>query len=493
MATDIVLTAINARYVHPSFGARCLLANMGELRPRTRLLEFDLRVPAADIAAEILAEAPRIVGLGVYVWNLERVRQVLSLVKGAEAGPVCVVGGPEVGFGTGPQAVVEAADYALCGEADAAFADLCRAVLSGHPPTEKLHPAPLPDLATLRMPYTLYEDEDLAHRLVYVETSRGCPYRCTYCLSALEERVRTWPLEACLAAFDDLLNRGARRFKFVDRTFNLDFDRCTAVMDFFLARHRPGLEVHFEMVPTRFPADVRDRLRRFPPGSLRLEVGVQTFAPDVARRIERPQDNRRIEDTFRFLREETTALVHADLIAGLPGESLASFGAGFDRLLAMGPREIQVGLLKRLRGAPIVRQEAAFEMAFDDAPPYPLLHSRDLDPASVQRLDRFARYWERLANRGRFPRALPLLWENGASPFQSFLGFSDWLYRRLGRTHTVTLDALAEALWDYLVEACRHPQDRVSAAIVEDYTENGRRRSPAFLGRKAGAHAQGGG
>ena len=481
MTPDILLVAINAKYVHPSLGARYLLANLGELRSRAVLVEFDLRAPAGEIVANLLARSPRIVGLGVYVWNVELANEVLERLKAEDPGVTCIVGGPEVSHETEDQRICSLADYVVRGEGEVTFAELCREVLQGNRPAERVRAAPLPDLDRLTLPYDLYQEEDLAHRLVYVETSRGCPFRCEYCLSSLDPCVRTWPLDACLAAFDDLLDRGARRFKFVDRTFNLSFDRCAAVMDFFLARHRPGLEVHFEMVPSRFPAELRERLRAFPPGSLRLEIGVQTFNPEVARRIQRPQDNTRIEETFLFLRDETHARVHADLIAGLPGEDMDSFGAGFDRLLALGPREIQVGLLKRLRGVPIVRHDAAFGMVYDDAPPYPLVRNRDLGADEVLSMDRFARYWERIANRHRFARALPLLWGDGRSPFEAFMAFSDWLYLRAGRTHALSLDAVTEGLLDYLVDGAGVSDVRALEALQADYCDNGRRRCPPFL------------
>ena len=148
-----------------------------------------------------------------------------------------------------------------------------------------------------------------------------------------------------------------RQFKFVDRTFNLNLATSRALLQFFLDRGRPGLFAHFEMIPDRLPEPLREVIARFPPGALQFEVGIQTFNPRVAELISRRQDFARLADNLRFLREHTGVHVHADLIVGLPGESLESFGEGFDRLLALGPQEIQVGMLKRLRGTPIVRHD----------------------------------------------------------------------------------------------------------------------------------------
>ena len=160
-------------------------------------------------------------------------------------------------------------------------------------------------------------------------------------------------------------------------------------------------------------------IARFPPGALQFEVGVQTFNAEVAERISRRQDYARLEDNLRFLREQTGVHIHADLIAGLPGESLESFAAGFDRLVALGPHEIQVGILKRLRGTPIVRHDAEWQMVYNPHPPYEILQNRLIDFATMQKLRRFARYWDLVGNSGNFVETTPLIMEQsrtGVSP-----------------------------------------------------------------------------
>ena len=166
------------------------------------------------------------------------------------------------------------------------------------------------------------------------------------------------------------------------------------------------------MVPDRLPAALREVIARFPPGALQFEVGVQTFNAEVAERIARRQDYERLEDNFRFLRGQTGVHIHADLIAGLPGESLESFAAGFDRLIALGPHEIQVGILKRLRGTPIVRHDAEWQMVYNPHPPYEILQNRLIDFATMQKLRRFARYWDLVGNSGNFVETTPLIWSN---------------------------------------------------------------------------------
>jgi radical SAM superfamily enzyme YgiQ (UPF0313 family) len=338
---DIVLATLNAKYIHAGFGLRYLLANLGELRPRAALAEFVVKQRPLEIAERILALEPRIVGLGVYIWNVAPTTELVALLKKIRPDLVVILGGPEVSYETDQQEIVRLADHTITGEGDLAFAEVCRAILAGQPPAQKIIPAPLPDLARIALPYDEYTADDIAHRVIYVEASRGCPFECEFCLSSLDIPVRQFPLEPFLAALDRLLARGVLHFKFVDRTFNLNLAVSRRILGFFLERLRPGLFLHFEMIPDRLPAELRELIGRFPPGSLQLEVGVQTFNPTVAAAISRRQDYARLEENFRFLREQTGVHLHADLIVGLPGETVESFAAGFDRLVGLRPQEIQ--------------------------------------------------------------------------------------------------------------------------------------------------------
>ena len=445
---DIVLATLNAKYPHCAFGLRYLLANLGELRPRAGLLEFDINQRPLDIAEQILQQQPQIVGLGVSVWNATPSAQLVADLKRLRPDLIVVLGGPEVSHETDQPEICRHADFIITGEADLAFADLCRQLLAGTRPPDKVIAAVPPDLAQLALPYELYDERDLAHRVIYVEASRGCPFTCDFCLSALPVPVRAFPLEQFLPAMQSLLDRGCRHFKFVDRTFNLNIKTSAAILEFFLARNRPGLFLHFEMIPDHLPAALRQLIQRFPPGALQFEVGIQTFNEAVAARINRRQDNAAAEENLRWLRAETGVHVHADLIVGLPGEDVASFAAGFDRLVATRPQEIQIGILKRLRGAPIARHDADWDMVYSANPPYEILQTKVVDFLTMQRLRRFARYWDLIANSGNFPDAFPAL-----AGFHEFLKFSDWLYGETRQTHAIARARLAELLTRYFHEA----------------------------------------
>jgi radical SAM superfamily enzyme YgiQ (UPF0313 family) len=473
----IVLTTLNARYSHAALGLRYLLANLGELQAQTEIAEFVVTDPPEDVVERLLARAPRIVGLGVYIWNAEASLKVAGLLKRVAPEVLLVLGGPEVSHETGEQAIAALADHVIAGPADLAFAELCRQLLRGERAPRLIQAEP-PPLDRLALPYRHYGEDDIAHRVLYVEASRGCPFTCEFCLSALDKTAKPFPLERFLEEMHALYARGARRFKFVDRTFNLNPRISLAILEFFLERLDERLFLHFEMIPDHLPERLKQAIAQFPPGSLQLEIGIQTFDGEVQARIGRRQDNAKTEANLRWLRQHSHAHLHTDLILGLPGEDLATFGASFDRLVALDPHEIQVGILKRLRGAPIARHSAAYDLRYSPAPPYTVLSSDRLSFAELQRMGRFARYWDLIGNSGRFVRARRLLL--GEAPFGRFLGFSDWLYATLGRTHQIAADRLYDLVHLWLIEHGT-PADQASEVLARDFRDSGMRSVPAFL------------
>ena len=217
----IVLSTLNARYAHASLGLRYLLANMDELQPQTRLVEFVIGARTADMVEKLLAHAPRIIGFGVYIWNVDETTRLVAMLKRVAPQVKIILGGPEVSHESSAQPIVALADYLITGWGDVSFAQLCRQILDGPQPLMKIHAGVQPPLADIALPYQLYSDTDIAQRTLYVEASRGCPFKCEFCLSALDKTA--WPFDAdrFLVELEVLHARGARRFKFVDRTFNL--------------------------------------------------------------------------------------------------------------------------------------------------------------------------------------------------------------------------------------------------------------------------------
>ena len=485
----ILLSTLNARYAHASLGLRYLLANMGELQSITSLQEFVIGARTTDLVEKLLAHKPRIIGFGVYIWNVEETTKLVALLKRVAPEIVIILGGPEVSHEHSDQEIVRLADYLVTGWGDITFPRLCREVLHGPKPLMKVHAGEQPPMSDIALPYTLYTDEDIAHRTLYVEASRGCPFKCEFCLSSLDKTAWPFELERFLAELESLHARGARLFKFVDRTFNLNVKTSLRIMQFFLdkleAQPDDPVYAHFEVVPDHLPDALKESILRFPAGTLQFEIGIQSFNPEVQALVSRRQNNEKAAENIRWLCQHSQAHLHVDLIAGLPGEDLGSFARGFDKLWALKPHEIQFGILKRLRGTPIIRHTEAFGMVYDPHPPYTILATDRVDFATMQRLVRFARYWDLVANSGRFAHTLNMVL--GAAPFERFMALSDWLYANTDATHRIALDRLAGLVTRWLVLQ-GWPEPEVRVAMARDYAGKTRHAEPE--GKKAAPQRQ---
>ncbi|WP_226449374.1 B12-binding domain-containing radical SAM protein [Ferribacterium limneticum] len=488
----VILCTLNAKYIHASLGLRYLLANMGrhgggDLRARTVLREFTIARPVQEVVDALLAElgepvdgVPQIIGFGVYIWNVVPSTEVVRRLKQARPTLKIVLGGPEVSYEWEDQEIVRLADHLITGWGDVSFPKLCRALRYGPQPLMKVIPGEQAALEEIDLPYGEFSVDDLAHRLLYVEASRGCPFKCEFCLSSLDKTAWAFEPARFLAALETLYLRGARNFKFVDRTFNLKIDSSLTILQFFLDRLTPDLFLHFEVIPDHLPERLKEMIARFPPGVLQFEVGIQTFNPEVQQAISRRQENAKTCENLAWLVNHSHAHLHTDLIFGLPGETLSSFSDGFDRLYALRPHEIQLGVLKRLRGTPIARHSAAYGMSYDTEPPYTVQQTAAVDALTVQRFTRLARYWDLLANSGRFKASLAVLLD-GPSPFTAFLAFSDWLWQTSSQTSRLTPEKLVDHLFDYLTTVIGHEKESIRLTLLADYQASGARANPTCL------------
>jgi hypothetical protein len=469
---EIILTTINAKWIHPSLALRLLKANLNFLEDRCGIIEFALRQPLVEIVAPILAFHPRILGISVSIWNhtvtlqmLKELRSIWALDK-TELKPVVVLGGPEVSHLPPEAGIFEYADYVIRGEGEIAFRELCENILTeGYKPPQKTTQfieAGKVSLDGIKNAYHLYTGEDIDKKLIYVESSRGCPYKCEFCLSADKDRngkhdaVREFSLEPFFTEMSGLVQRGAKTFKFLDRTFNINIDRTVEICEFFLEKIEEQKEpfvVHFEMVPSLFPQKLLEILARFPPGTLRLEIGIQSLNAEVVSRIGRPSDPEKELKNLRTLREKTNAIIHADLIAGLPGEDMVSFGRGFDRLFhalydsngnsysEQKPRnEIQLGILKLLLGTPIIRHNDNFNMKYNPAPPYEIEETSTMSASEIRQIKNYARFWEILVNRGL------INFKKRESVFNDFIALSNSLLSHFGRNWGIDRNELLEVV-----------------------------------------------
>ncbi|MGV6851089.1 MAG: DUF4080 domain-containing protein [bacterium] len=477
----ILLCTLNARYIHCSLGLRYLKANIGDWYDQTEIKEFTINQRAIDMAEIILDKNPKIVGFGVYIWNVAQTTELIAILKSLRPELLIVLGGPEVSFETESSPTFGYADYIIQGQGDFAFKTLCDDLLADQASKKadiicstktssevaaRIISAPIFKPQKLKLPYSLYSDEDIRQRVLYVEASRGCPFKCEFCLSSLDKTSQAFQIDEFLTEMECLYQRGARHFKFIDRTFNLQIKTCQKILNFFLSKPLDGLFLHFELIPDRLPDALKELIVQFPAGSLQFEVGIQSFNQDVQQKISRKQNHARTVENLRYLRQHTKVHLHTDLIAGLPGEDLQSFARGFNELVALNPQEIQVGILKRLRGTPIIRHSNNDQMCFNPNPPYTVLSTKDMDSHTLFRINRFARYWDIIANSGRFAYLMPQLLAD--QPFKHFMILTDWLFSETDQTHKIALPRLFKLLYRFLLDQ-QWPVD----GLLKDYAASG--------------------
>ncbi|MEA3552965.1 MAG: DUF4080 domain-containing protein [Campylobacterota bacterium] len=476
--SDIILTTLNGRYSHSSIGLRYLYANLKELQEKASIKEYVINERMQDIAEKILSYEPKIIGIGVYIWNVSDVYELLEIIKKVSPDTVVILGGPEVSY-TPFRVDLSKADYIIQGEGEVQFYNLCKDILENVDIDNKIFPPQILDLESIELPYKYYNDNDVQNRYIYVEAARGCPFSCEFCLSSIDKQVRNFDIDELLNQFETLWSRGVRNYKFIDRTFNLNIDMANKLIDFFLQKDE-AYTVHFEVIPDHFPQKLKDKIKQFPAGSLQLEIGIQTLKKDIAKNIKRNLNIPKIKENIAFLENETKAHIHLDLIIGLPGESIESFGENLDYLCSLSNSEVQVGVLKKLSGTTLNRHDEIFGMVYSDIPPYDIL-SNDLIPfEKMQKMKRFSRYWDLVYNSGNFTNSFNYLVKDG-SVYEIFYDFTIWLYSQTHSTWQISLDRLAKFLFDYMVTKQNKKQQEVADILVSDILKVGGRKLPKFL------------
>ncbi len=446
----ILLLSLNARYHHTSFAMRYLKANLFELSEHAEIKEFAIAKPVEEILAEITKKNPKILALGIYIWNQVVAQNLLLLVKEKMPNTKIILGGPQF-FGV-PQnnPLYQLADHVVIGEGEVSFYELIKKIINNEH-LNKVIESKKVDLSKLLLPYDLYNDEDIKNRQIFFETSRGCPFGCHFCISALDHQVRFFDIEIVLKELQLLWDKGVRTYKFIDRTFNLDDKRCLLILDFFLKKKPEQFFIHFEIVPELLSLSLKEKLQEFEPETIQLEAGIQSFNTQVCKRIGRKLNIDKVKENISFLINYTKVHLHSDLIIGLPGETIESIADGFDQLITLKVSEIQVGILKKLPGALIAEHDQKFQMNYSSDPPYEIISNSMLNEKQITELKHFAKYFDIFFNSGHFRQSIEKLLDN-KSPFEEFLKFSNWMWEKTKRLHSISLDLKKDLLLEYLPE-----------------------------------------
>lgn len=442
----VLICCLNSKYIHASLAPWCLAAGVkayGKAPCNVKVTESTINKPVSDFVEKIVSEKPQVVSFSCYIWNIEKTLEVCKAVK-ERTDAVTVLGGPEVAYRA--EAVLQKynfVDYVLSGEGEESYPALLDAVyfnsslecVNGLTYRKEGEIIVVPEKTYEGTPPSPYSEEffeNLGGRISYIETGRGCPYRCAFCLSGRCSSLRFFDMEKVKADIIRLANSGTKIVKFVDRTFNADYKRANEIFNFIISNSGvlfpENVCFHFEIAGDILKEDTFKILESAPKGLFQLEIGMQSFNEDTLKAINRKTDSKRLIENIKRLVTFGNMHIHIDLIAGLTGEDITSFERSFDIGYSLGANMLQMGFLKLLYGADMRENPEKYPCSYNEKPPYEVTETPWLSKEDVLKLKKTEDALERLYNSGRFLFTLNfLINETGFTPFKLFSAFGEYV------------------------------------------------------------------
>lgn len=436
-----VIIALNSKYIHSSLAPWYLKANCTPDCGEVKVMEFSINEMIDSILSEIYEENCDIAAFSCYIWNIREVLKIADNLKKVLPKVKIILGGPEVSFCAYEIMQKNSCiDYILSGEGEEAFAKLLRhfsnpsitlnsikslTYREGENIVGGQEYALVEDLNTIKSPYSEAMLESIGNKIVYYESSRGCPFNCSYCLSSTFKGVRYLDLERVKSDILRFMEKGIKMVKFIDRTFNCNVERAKQIFSFIIEKAGATC-FHFEAAADLFDEEMIAILSKAPTGLIQFEIGVQTTNAKTLEAINRKTNLKQVFDNVQKLNSLKNIHLHLDLIVGLPYEHYQSFQKSFNDVYALKPHHLQVGFLKLLNGS-IIRKEAdKYDYKFRDYPPYEVLSSDCLSYGEISKLKNIEDMVERYLNSGRFVKTLDYLIKAFASPFDFYEKLSDY-------------------------------------------------------------------
>ena len=463
-----LLAAFNAKYIHSNPGLYSMRACVPETeRDHVEIAEYTINHQEEDILADLYRRQPDAVGFSCYIWNWKLIREILTELPKILPDTEIWLGGPEVTY-DGPGLLREFPQVTgiMVGEGEVTFREVLeqylreaetagqseqqpesdstehqvadrRGTVAGKSVVERFGQIPglclasgytaprdLTDLTTL--PF-LYENmEPFTNRIIYYETSRGCPYRCSYCLSSIDKKVRLRDISVVKRELQFFLDQNVKQVKFIDRTFNCDHKHAMEIWQYIYEHDNGVTNFHFEISADILREEEIALLNRFRPGLAQLEIGVQSTNPETIRAIHRVMDVDKLEKIVAAIHRGQNIHQHLDLIAGLPYEDYESFGRSFDRVYGMQPEQLQLGFLKVLKGSDMHVHAQEYGIRYLEQPPYEVLYTNWISYGEIRRLKRIEEMVELYYNSGQFTHTLPVLEKAFPGPFAMYEALADY-------------------------------------------------------------------
>lgn len=485
---NILLTAINAKYIHSNpavYSMRAYACRYGGSRyeEEIRIAEYTINQPVDEILMDIYERRPDILCISCYLWNISYVEQLIREIPKVLPETKIWLGGPEVSYNAREMLDgYPGLAGVMCGEGEQIFLELLETYAAGNEPEEILTAREALDLSSI--PFIYEHIEDFDNRIVYYESSRGCPFSCSYCLSSIDKCLRFRDPDLVRRELQFFIDHEVPQVKFVDRTFNCRHDHAMAVWSYIKEHDRGITNFHFEVAADLLNDEEIALIRSMRPGLIQLEIGVQSTNPDTVREIRRRMDLVKVEKNVAAVREARNVHQHLDLIAGLPYEDYDSFARSFDRVYAMKPDQLQLGFLKVLKGSLMHEKTEEYGLVYQDRPPYEVLSTKWLSYSDVIRLKKIEEMVEVYYNSGQFRNTMEQLEQAYASSFEMYGALADYYEKnglfRLSHSRI----ARYEILYHFIEET--EGAERIAGyrewLTLDLYLRDNVKNRPAFLG-----------
>lgn len=461
-----VIAAVNSKYIHTSLAAWYLKVNCGNSAGDVFVKEYTINDTVDSILISLCSEKADVIAFSCYIWNMEMVLKLAGSIKKVLPGVKIVLGGPEVSYDA--QKLMEKhpfIDFVISGEGENAFRLLLEHLNNYRTNLDEIEGltyrennsirgkkgyAIIKSLDSLESPYTDEMLDLIGNRIMYFESSRGCPFSCSYCISSTFEGVRYFPMERIKKELMRVMEKGITKVKFVDRTFNCHKQRAKEIFSFIIEKS-VNTSFHFEVAADLFDDEMLDILSKAPKGLIQFEIGVQTTNPETLKAIHRVTKLEDVFDKVRRLRNTGNFHIHLDLIAGLPEEDYNSFKNSFNQVYSLHPHQLQLGFLKMLKGSGIRREHERYGYIFRDYPPYEVLSNKYLSFGELSTLKHIEELVERYYNSGRFYFTLKYLTGKVFElPFEFFYGFMEYNLKMKHLERPLPARELYTVLQDYL-------------------------------------------
>ena len=485
---NILLTAINAKYIHSNpavYSLRAYACRYGGSRyeEEIRIAEYTINQPVDEILMDIYERCPDILCISCYLWNISYVEQLIREIPKVLPETKIWLGGPEVSYNAREMLDgYPGLAGVMCGEGEQIFLELLETYAAGNEPEKILTAREALDLSTI--PFIYEHIEDFDNRIVYYESSRGCPFSCSYCLSSIDKCLRFRDPDLVRRELQFFIDHEVPQVKFVDRTFNCRHDHAMAVWSYIKEHDRGITNFHFEVAADLLNDEEIALIRSMRPGLIQLEIGVQSTNPDTVREIRRRMDLVKVEGNVAAVREARNVHQHLDLIAGLPYEDYDSFARSFDRVYAMKPDQLQLGFLKVLKGSLMHEKTEEYGLVYQDRPPYEVLSTKWLSYSDVIRLKKIEEMVEVYYNSGQFRNTMEQLEQAYASSFEMYGALADY-YEKNGLSRiSHSRIARYEILYHFMeeTEGTEWIAEYREWLTLDLYLRDNVKNRPAFLG-----------